>query len=231
MTRTLTILPNRTFYEGGRFPIQQTPYTIEIDLPKEKALAKIMDFLTTNHFPIKTVDTGMGFVQTQSIGLGSHFSIEGKTLMPQDWVLCERKLEPGKDSLLTYPNIVNGDLQIFVREISPNRCKINISLHNFNAYQLVNEDQKVNFKATSTSKLEQIIAQFVAQTTETAVPVVKLDAPDDYFVEPASQLAIRSAVALKESKVQEKKSEASGVFVMLLLIGLLILGASRPDEE
>jgi hypothetical protein len=150
-------------------------------------------------------------------------------------VLCERKLETGKDSLLTYPNIVNGDLQIFVREIAPNRCKINISLHNFNAYQLVNEDQKVNFKATSTSKLEQIIAQFVAQTTETAVPTVKLDAPEDYFVEPAYQIAIRTATSLKESKelakAEDKKNGSSVLFLMLVVIGVAVISTFKTDEE
>ena len=221
MKDTLQILPNIRLKDGVWQPFN-TPLSAEIALPKAKILGKLMDFFTTNHISVKISDPLTGLVQTDLMGLGSHYNVSGAKLTAEDWVICERKYEIGRDSFVRYPNTVSGELQVFVQEISPTRCKINLSLFNFKAIQQTEDGDSEPFSAASSLNFEKMLVNYLSNDTA-AVPLVKLDFASAYFTEPVAQQTRRVEISQQRHKNFERKQNLWFPLVTGLIIAFFVI--------
>jgi hypothetical protein len=173
------------------------PIVISTNLPKEQVWQRLLGLFVSNNIPIKLMDKNSGLMQSERIGLGSHYTLKNAD-DSTCWALCEVVKNPEGDGLYLFPQTINGEIQVYVQE-TEGKVLLSINLMNLTATL---RDSKIEIDRTfdiqSTKRLENIIGKYL-QTYE-QMPSLALDPPFATFGESPSQTQKRDSIALENAK-------------------------------
>ena len=207
------------------------PVVISINLPREQAWQRVMDLFVANSIPIKLMDKGSGLIQSERLGLGSHYALKHAD-DSLAWVLCDAVKSSEGDSFYFYPQVINTELQVYVRETADGKVLLSLNLMNVMA---ASHDPETgndrDFAIKSTKRLENIVGSYL--TAFQPMPNLNFDPPMATFGEAPSQIKRRAALAKKQAALTKKNEEGNtgGIIVgILALLGLILL-AGKTEEE
>jgi hypothetical protein len=204
------------------------PAVFSIHLSKEKAWQKVMDVFVANSIPIKLMDKSSGLIQSEKLGLGTHYALKGSE-DSVSYALCEA-IPSGEGPFYLCPQVINCDLQVYVREVDAENVLLSINLMNLaaNSYDVLTEKTR-EFKVETAKHLEKAFGNYVA--TNEKMPTLTFDPPFATYGELPSQIKKRQAMAGKNGFNQSGNSDAAnttGVLVLLgLLVGFLFIGKEK----
>ncbi len=206
------------------------PIVFSINLPKEQAWQKVMDLFVANSIPIKLMDKSSGLIQSDKIGLGTHYALKSMD-DSVSWALCPAIPNPEGAGLYFFPQIINAELQVYVREVDGGNVLLSVNLMNSKA-ESYNAETNVNreFDVHSSKRLETIIGNYIQSNEK--MPTLAFDPPFATFGEPPSQIKKRQEVTKINIKEEEKREKSNAVAWAVIIIGvvaaLLVFG---PPKE
>ncbi len=171
------------------------PVVISTNLSKEQVWQRLVGLFVGNSIPIKLMDKSSGLIQSERLGLGSHYALKHAD-DSLAWALSETVKSPEGDSFYLFPQIINGELQVYVQETADGKPLLSVNLMNLKATQrepYLGLDK--NWAIESTKRLEYRVAQYL--TTHKQMPTLAFDDPLATFGEAPSQIARREAAALE----------------------------------
>jgi hypothetical protein len=212
------------------------PVVITVNLPKEQVWQRVMDLFVANSIPIKLMDKSSGLIQSERIGLGSHYALKHAD-DSLAWALCETVKSPEGDSFYLFPQVINTELQVYVRETADGKVLLSLNLMNMMAASHdPNTGNDRDFAIQSTKRLENIIGNYLK--TFEPMPNLAFDPPMATFGEPPSQVKRRAALAQKQAvqnQAKAKEEESSKTILTVLgiiaLTALVIFGSKSSNEE
>jgi hypothetical protein len=212
---THAVLPSIT----AKKPID--PVVFSVKLSKEQAWQKVMDLFVANSIPIRLMDKSSGLIQSEKVGLGTHYGLKGSTDSTV-WAYCDALASPEGEGFFLFPQTINTELQVYVREIDAGNVFLSVNLLN----------SKAVYTDVQTSKrLEAIIANFVS--TNERMPNATFDPPFATYGELPSQIRKRQEKAKIVKKEEEKNEKANGIALALLIVGivagLMALGNTKNE--
>ena len=206
------------------------PVVITVNLPKEQVWQRVMDLFVANSIPIKLMDKSSGLIQSERLGLGTHYALKHAD-DSLAWALCDAVKSQEGDSFYFYPQIINTELQVYVRETSDGKVLLSLNLMNMMAASHdINTGNDRDFAIKSTKRLENIIGSYL--TSYQPMPNLAFDPPMATFGEAPSQIRRRAALKQKQAALDKKNEDGnvSGIIVGLLaLIGILVLASKVKD--
>jgi hypothetical protein len=211
------------------------PVVITLNLPKEQVWQRVMDLFVANSIPIKLMDKSSGLIQSDRIGLGSHYALKHAD-DSLAWALCASVKSPEGDSFYFFPQIINTELQVYVRETADGTVLLSLNLMNMAATSEVPETGNVrDFPIQSTKRLENIIGNYLKSFEP--MPNLAFDPPLATFGEAPSQVKRRATLAQKravQNQAQVKEEESSKVVLTILgiiaLTALVIFGKTEKEQ-
>jgi hypothetical protein len=210
---TNAVLPSN----GTKKPID--PVVFSVKLSKEQAWQKVMDLFVANSIPIKLMDKSSGLIQSEKVGLGTHYALKGSTDSTV-WAYCDALASPEGEGFFLFPQTINTELQVYVREIDAGNVFLSVNLLNSKAvYTDANTGNEREYDVQTTKRLEAIIANFVS--TNEKMPNATFDPPFATYGELPSQIRKRQEKAKITRKEEEKNEKANGVAVALLIVGIV----------
>jgi hypothetical protein len=208
------------------------PVVISLNLPKEQVWQRVMDLFVGNSIPIKLMDKTSGLIQSERLGLGSHYALKHAD-DSLAWALCASVKSLEGDSFYFYPQVINTELQVYVRETADGKVLLSLNLMNLTA---TSHDPDTgndrDFPIQSTKRLENIIGNYLKSFEP--MPNLNFDPPMATFGEPPSQIKRRQKQAMKNAAVLKEEESAKtvlSVLGILALLGLLIFGARNEEEQ
>ena len=212
------------------------PVVISINLPKEQVWQRVMDLFVANSIPIKLMDKASGLIQSERLGLGSHYALKHAD-DSLAWALCASVKSPEGDSFYLFPQVINTELQVYVRETADGKVLLSLNLMNMMA---ASHDPDTgndrDFAIQSTKRLENIIGNYLKSYEP--MPNLNFDPPMATFGEPPSQIKRRAALAQKQAvknqaiaKEEESSKAVLTVLGILALVGLIIFGSKNNEEQ
>jgi hypothetical protein len=189
----LICLNSNAFNYPKPFKKSLDPIVMSVNLPKEDVWKRLVGLFVSNSIPIKLMDKSTGLIQSEKIGLGSHYALTNAD-DSTSWALCEVLTSPEGIGFYWYPQIINGELQIYVQETADGKTLLSINLMNLAAYNpnlIMGNDR--TWMIESTKRLENNIANYLS--TYAKMPAFAFDPPLATFGEPPSQIAKREAAA------------------------------------
>jgi hypothetical protein len=211
------------------------PIVFSINLPKDQVWQRLMDLFVANSIPIKFMDKSSGFIQSEKIGLGTHYALANAD-DSLAWALCEVVNTSEPDSFYVFPQIINTELQVYVRETTEGKVLLSLNLMNLAAsYYTERTGSTYNFGIKSTERLENIIVHYLS--TYDKLPLLAFDPPFATYGEAPYQTERRKAQTLKNAgkyqemrKIEDEKraeeeagEKAKGFLALLLVIALGVL--------
>jgi hypothetical protein len=207
------------------------PVVFSINATKDKTWQKVMDLFVANSIPIKLMDKSSGLIQSDKIGLGSHYALNNAD-DSVSWALCEAVKSAEGEGLYQFPQVINAELQVYVRETAEGTVLLSINLLNLAANATdVNTGNTRDFAIKTSKRLENIIGNFLNSNEK--MPTLAFDPPFATFGEPPSQVKKRLILAQANKKNAEKDEQAKSIGGALLVIGLvgLLIAAGINSEE
>ncbi len=212
------------------------PVVITVNLPKEQVWQRVMDLFVGNSIPIKLMDKSSGLIQSERLGLGSHYALKHAD-DSFAWALCDAVKSPEGDSFYFFPQVINTELQVYVRETADGKVLLSLNLMNMMASSHdPNTGNDRDFAIQSTKRLENIIGNYLK--TFEPMPNLAFDPPTATFGEPPSQVKRRAALEKKQAaqnqamaKEEESAKTVFTVLGILALVGLIIFGSKNNEEE
>jgi hypothetical protein len=203
------------------------PVVFSIHLSKEKAWQKVMDVFVANSIPIKLMDKSSGLIQSEKLGLGTHYALKGSE-DSVSYALCQA-IPSGEGSFYLCPQVINGDLQVYVREVDAENVLLSINLMNLaaNSYDPMTEKTR-EFKVETAKHLETAFANYVGSNEK--MPNLTFDPPYATYGELPSQIKKRQALEVKTSVTQSenKTGETIGVLALIgIIVGFLLVGIGK----
>lgn len=205
------------------------PIVFSINLPKEQTWQKVMDLFVANSIPIKLMDKSSGLIQSDKIGLGTHYALKNMD-DSISWALCQAILNPEGAGLYFFPQTINTELQVYVREVDGGNVLLSVNLMNSKA-ESYNAETNFNreFDVQSSKRLETIIGNYIQSNEK--MPTLAFDPPFATFGEPPSQIKKRQEAAQINRVEEEKREKSNGVAAVVLIIGvvaaLLVFGTPK----
>ncbi len=207
------------------------PVVITINLPKEQVWQRVMDLFVANSIPIKLMDKTSGLIQSDRLGLGSHYALKHAD-DSLAWALCDAVKSLEGDSFYLFPHVINTELQVYVRETADGKVLLSLNLMNMMA---ASHDPDTgndrDFAIQSTKRLENIIGNYLKSYAP--MPNLAFDPPLATFGEAPSQIKRRTALAQRKAAEAEKNENGSvgGIVIgLLVLLGIIALGGKAKDE-
>ncbi len=207
------------------------PVVITVNLPKEQVWQRVMDLFVANSIPIKLMDKSSGLIQSERLGLGSHYALKHAD-DSLAWALCDAVKSSEGDSFYLFPQVINTELQVYVRETADGKVLLSLNLMNMMA---ASHDPDTgndrDFAIKSTKRLENIIGNYL--TAYQPMPNLNFDPPMATFGEAPSQIKRRAALKQKQLVIDKKNEDgnAGGVIVGLLaLLGIILLMSKEENE-
>jgi hypothetical protein len=195
------------------------PTVFTINITKEEAWKRLLELLVGNNVPLKLVDKNAGIIQSDCVGLGSHYSLANAD-HPRAWALCETILDA--DTLFLFPKTINGVLDISLRETDDKNVEVSINLTNIAAiYHDTINKKDINLRIASTRRLEKIIAEYLA--TPENMPKLAFDLPLAAFGDSPYQKKKRAAL-VTQKRIQTNKRSRRIFNLILLGIAVYTLG-------
>ena len=205
------------------------PVIIPINLPKEQVWQRLLDLFVSNNIPVKFADKNSGLIQSERVGLGSHYALTNAD-DSLAWALCEAVILPEGDSFYMYPQIIHTELQVYVRETADGTVLLSVNLMNLTAsytHRVLDIDR--NLAIESTKRLENLIGNYLK--TYQPMPNLAFDPPLAVFGETPSQTKRRMILLQKVSEENRKnqdeekeKQEKHERLMPLYILGGLALG-------
>ncbi len=195
------------------------PVVFSVKLSKEKAWQKVLDLFIANSIPIKLMDKTSGLIQSEKVGLGTHYALKGMS-DGSSWALCEAVPNGESDGYFLFPKTINADLQVYIREVDAENALLSVNL--LNLYAETSDsygDNHREFKVETSKILENTIGEFV--NTNAKMPSLNFDPPLATFGELPSQLKKRKEAQKKQDIDTEKNNKA----FLGVLLGIIIIGA------
>jgi hypothetical protein len=178
------------------------PVVISTNLSKEQVWQRLVGLFVGNSIPIKLTDKNSGLIQSESLGLGSHYALKHAD-DSLAWALCETVKSPEGDSFYLFPQIINGELQVYIQETSDGKTLLSVNLTNLRAIQ---RDRYFgldkNWAIESTKRLENRVAQYL--TSYEQMPTFAFDDPTATFGEAPSQIERREIASLERAKYYQE---------------------------
>jgi hypothetical protein len=194
------------------------PTVFTININKEEAWKRLLELLVSNNVPLKFTDKNAGVIQSDCVGLGSHYSLVNAD-HPRAWALCETLLDA--DTLFLFPKIINGALHIGLREIDDKNVEVSINLTNIAAIYRDSVNKKdINLRIASTRRLEKIIADYLA--TPENMPKLAFDLPLATFGESPYQKKKRAALVAERRMQTNKRSQRIAYIALVCVLVLRI---------
>jgi hypothetical protein len=216
------------------------PVVFSLKISKDQAWQKVMDLFVANSIPIKLMDKSSGLIQSDKIGLGSHYALSNAD-DSVSWALCEavKSAESvsytvekpfstttvqtqGESGTFFYhfPQIINAELQVYVRETDDGTVLLSINLMNLSASAVdANTGNTRDFAIKTSKRLENTIGNFLNSSEK--MPTLNFDPPFATFGEPPSQAKKRAMVYEMTKKLAEKDDQAKSIGGALLIVGLI----------
>jgi hypothetical protein len=193
------------------------PVVFSLNLSKDQAWQRITDLFVSNSVPIKFMDKSSGLIQSDKIGLGSHYAL--KTADDSvSWVLCAGIRSPEGEGFYLFPEVINAELQIYLRETGEGKVLLSVNLMNLTANARdLNAGVDRDFAIQSSKRLEQLIGNFLNGNEK--IPTLNFDPPLATFGEPPSQVKKRQALA--KFPRNEAGKDGEGIGLVALLIGIV----------
>jgi hypothetical protein len=207
------------------------PVVFSVKLSKEQAWQKVMDLFVANSIPIKLMDKSSGLIQSEKVGLGTHYALKGSTDSTV-WAFCDALPSPEGNDFFLFPQTINTELQVYVREIDAGNVFLSVNLLNSKAvYTDANTGNERELNVQTSKRLEQILGNFVM--TNERMPNLTFDPPFATYGEPPSQIRKRQDKAKISKKEDEKNEKANGVVIALLAVGVigLIFAMGTTKEQ
>jgi hypothetical protein len=225
------------------------PVVFSLKVTKDQAWQKVMDLFVANSIPIKLMDKSSGLIQSDKIGLGSHYALSNAD-DSVSWALCETV--QSTESAVSYtvqstfstttaqvqnavfyqfPQVINAELQVYVRETADGSVLLSINLMNLAANAMdVNTGNTRDFAIKTSKRLENMIGNFLNSNEK--MPSLNFDPPFATFGEPPSQAKKRAFLSETTKKLAEKDDQARSIGGALLIIGLvgLLIAAGINSE-
>jgi hypothetical protein len=202
------------------------PVIISINLPKEQVWQRLLDLLVANNVPLKFADKNSGLIQSERVGLGSHYALSNADDSTA-WALCETVILPVGDSFYMYPQIIHTELQVYVRETADGTVLLSVNLMNLTAsytHRVLDIDR--NLAIESTKRLENLIGNYLKSYQP--MPNLAFDPPLAVFGETPSQTNRRMVLLQKineeHHKKQNEEKEKHERLSPLYVLGGLVLG-------
>ena len=174
------------------------PVVISTNLSKEQVWQRLVGLFVGNSIPIKLMDKSTGFIQSERLGLGSHYALKHAD-DSLAWALCETIKSPEGDSFYLFPQMINGELQVYVQEMADGKTLLSINLMNLKAiYRDLATDNEREYVIQSTKRLENLIGNYLK--TYAQMPSLNLDPASATFGEAPSQIARR--VRLEQERLK-----------------------------
>jgi hypothetical protein len=174
------------------------PIVISTNLSKEQVWQRLIGLFVGNSIPIKLMDKSSGLIQSESLGLGSHYALKHAD-DSLAWALCETVRSPEGDSFYLFPQVIDGELQVYVQETVDGKTLLSVNLMNLKAtYRDLTTENEREYMIESTKRLENLIGDYLK--TYEQMPSLNFDSPLSTFGEAPSQTARREALALKRAK-------------------------------
>jgi hypothetical protein len=208
------------------------PVVFSLKVSKDQAWQKVMDLFVANSIPIKLMDKSSGLIQSDKIGLGSHYALSN-TDDSVSWALCEAVQSAEGAGFYQFPQVINAELQVYVRETAEGTVLLSINLMNLAANAVdPNTGNTRDFAVKTSKRLENTIGNFLNSNEK--MPTLAFDPPYATFGEPPSQVKKRANLYQTTQKLTEKEEQAKsigGALLIVGLIGLLIAVGINTEEQ
>jgi hypothetical protein len=208
------------FISSNSFAITQPtaidPIVLTLKMPKDQVWQRILDVFEANKMPIKFKDKASGLIESEPLGLSKHFALDNAR-DSTTWAVCERIRNPNDGGgAYIFPQIINAELQFFLRESADGNTLLSINMVNLSATR-VNPD--VNFKLQSTFKIENKLRDYFE--TNGPVPSLAFDPPFANYGKSPSEI---EAEVAKKKEVKRKDNADENRNIILVVVGTLVLG-------
>jgi hypothetical protein len=226
------------------------PVVFSLKVSKDQAWQKVMDLFVANSIPIKLMDKSSGLIQSEKIGLGTHYALSNAD-DSVSWALCEavqskESMEFSSQSLFTnttvqaqgvvfyqFPQVINAELQVYVRETADGMVLLSVNLMNLAANAVdANTGNTRDFAVKTTKRLENRIGNFLNSNEK--MPTLNFDPPFATFGEPPSQVKKRAALSQTLKQIAEKDGQAKsigGALLVIGVVGLLVAIGINAEEQ
>jgi hypothetical protein len=204
------------------------PVVFSIHLPKEQAWQKVMDLFVANSIPIKLMDKSSGLIQSERIGLGTHYGLKG-TKDSTSWALCDA-IPSGESNFYLFPQVINTELQVYVREVDGGNVLLSVNLMNSKATSYNAEtDFTREFDVQSSKVLENTIGSYIK--TNEKMPTLTFDPPFATYGEPPSQIKKRKDLADKLNFNEATGKDNNGGLILGLIVIIAVAFALIGGEK
>jgi hypothetical protein len=208
------------------------PVVFSVNLPKDQAWQKVMDLFVANSIPIKLMDKSSGLIQSEKVGLGTHYGLKGSNDSTV-WAFCDALPSPEGTGYYLFPQVINTELQVYVREIDAQNVFVSVNLLNSKAtYRDPNTEIERDLDIQTSKRLEEIIANFVK--TNEKMPNITFDPPFATYGEPPSQtrkrLGLTTNMTVKEKEKTETVNAVGWVVGIGVVIGLFMMLGNTKNE-
>jgi hypothetical protein len=227
------------------------PVVFSLKVSKDQAWQKVMDLFVANSIPIKLMDKSSGLIQSEKIGLGSHYALSNAD-DSVSWALCEAVQSTESAGSYTvqsafstttaqvqnavfyqFPQVINAELQVYVRETADGMVLLSVNLMNLAANAVdVNTGNTRDFAVKTTKRLENTIGNFLNSNEK--MPTLNFDPPFATFGEPPSQAKKRAALSQTLKQIAEKDDQAKsigGALLVIGVVGLLVAIGINAEEQ
>jgi hypothetical protein len=196
-------------------PKPEDPIVLTLNLPKDQAWQRLLDLFEANKMPIKIKDKASGLIESEPLGLSKHFALDN-TRDSSVWVVCEKLKNPTDGGgLYIFPQIVNAELQFFLRESADGNTLLSINMVKMTATRVYPE---LNFKLESTMQIENKLRVYFE--TNGPVPNFAFDPPFANYGKLPSEIEAEVAQKKEEKRKDNAKDTANS---LLIAIGLSLL--------
>jgi hypothetical protein len=197
-------------------PKLDDPIVLTLNLPKDQVWQRLLDVFETNKMPIKISDKASGLIQSEPLGLSKHFALENAR-DSSTWAVCEKvKNTTYGEGLYIFPQIINAELQFFLRENAEGKTLLSINMVNLTATRAHPE---LNFKLQSTLKIENKLRDYFE--TNSPVPSLAFDPPFANYGKLPSEIEAETAKKIEEKR---KASASENRSILAIVLGLTVLG-------
>jgi fructose-1,6-bisphosphatase len=167
---------------------------------------RLIGLFVGNSIPIKLMDKSSGLIQSERLGLGSHYALKHAD-DSLAWALCETVRSPEGDSFYLFPQVINGELQVYVQEMVDGKTLLSVNLMNLKAtYRDLATENEREYMIESTKRLENLIGNYLK--TYERMPSLNFDPPSATFGEAPSQVARRARLE------QERLTKIYGTYAL-----------------